>query len=464
MARYIFLKRSNLFHSLRSIYTFSLIPFLLILSPYIYGQNSNANNHSEFLTLQQCIDYAMVHQPGLNQAQINVSIAKTTNAINLSGWFPQVSASGSLTHYFELPTAFETNTVSPTGPSIPVHTGISNNATPQINATQTIFNPGLLYAAKSAHLYIEQAKEVTDSSKIYLVSSVTKAFYSLLLTLEQIEVLKADTSELKRSVTDAYHQYVGGIVDETDYEEATITLNNTLTQLKQATENVVPQYANLKQVIGYPPEKEFNVNYDTSKMIRDINIDTVEQLQYEKRIELQQLYTAKKLQQQLVNFYRISFLPTINGFYNYTQEFESNKFSNLFSTSYPYSSIGLSFNLPIFTGFARLENIRKAKLQGQLLDWNETNLKSQIYTEYTTALANYKSNLYSFHIMRDNVRMAQRVYYVVELQYKQGLVAYLNVITAQSNLITSETGYINALFQTLSSKVDLEKAMGAITY
>ena len=66
--------------------------------------------------------------------------------------------------------------------------------------------------------------------------------------------------------------------------------------------------------------------------------------------------------------------------------------------------------------------------------------------------------------MRDNVKMAQRVYYVVELQYKQGIVAYLNVITAQSNLITSETSYINALFQTLSSKIDLEKAMGDIRY
>jgi len=156
----------------------------------------------------------------------------------------------------------------------------------------------------------------------------------------------------------------------------------------------VPQYANLKQVIGYPPEKEFNVNYDTAKMIRDINIDTVEQLQYEKRIELQQLYTAKKLQQQLVNFYRISFLPTINGFYNYTQEFESNKISNLFQLHILILQLVCQFNLPIFTGFARLENIRKAKLQEQLLDWNEVNLKSQIYTEYTTALANYKSNLY----------------------------------------------------------------------
>ena len=446
----------------RNIFVF-LLSCLFCISLQVRAQNDTINNPGEYLTLQQCIDYAMVHQPALNESKINISITRLTNAINLSGWFPQVSASGSLTHYFDLPTVFEADSTAG-GPTEPVKSGIYNTATPQINATQTLFNPTLIYAAHSAPLYVEAAKQVTDSTKINLVSSVSNAFYSLLLTIEQIDVLEGDTLELRRSVTDAYHQYIGGIVDETDYEEATITLNNTLSQLKQAIENVVPQYAALKQVMGYAPEKQFNIKYDTVKMIKDIGIDTVAQLQYENRIEYQQLATAKKLQHELVNYYRYSFLPSINGFYNYTHEFESNTFSNLFAASYPYSSIGLSFSIPIFTGFARLENIRKAKLQEQTLDWSEVDLKSQIYTEYTTALANYKSNLYTFHIMRDNVRMAQRVFYVVELQYKQGIVAYLNVITAQSNLITSQTGYINALFQTLSSKIGLEKAMGVITY
>jgi outer membrane protein TolC len=56
------------------------------------------------------------------------------------------------------------------------------------------------------------------------------------------------------------------------------------------------------------------------------------------------------------------------------------------------------------------------------------------------------------------------LYEIVTLQYQQGVVAYLNVITAEENLITSEIGYLNALFTVLSNKVDLQKAMGFITY
>jgi len=58
------------------------------------------------------------------------------------------------------------------------------------------------------------------------------------------------------------------------------------------------------------------------------------------------------------------------------------------------------------------------------------------------------------------VALSRRVYFVVTLQYRQGIVPYLNVITAESNLITSEINYLNALFQVLSNKIDLEKDNG----
>jgi multidrug efflux system outer membrane protein len=46
-------------------------------------------------------------------------------------------------------------------------------------------------------------------------------------------------------------------------------------------------------------EKEFNVSFDTYQMMQGIYIDTTQQLNYEKRIEIQQLGTEKALQAQL---------------------------------------------------------------------------------------------------------------------------------------------------------------------
>ena len=420
----------------------------------------SSNNGAETLTLRQCIDYAMQHQPGINKALINVDIAKTTNAINLSGWLPQVNAQGDLTHYIQTSSTVSTSSTGTSSKG----SAVTNTFIPGVTVSQAIFSPSLLYASRSANLYIKQAQQVTDSTKIFLVSSVSKSFYNVLLTLEQINVLKEDTARLGKSVRDAYHQYKGGIVDETDYEEATITLNNSMAQLRQANENVIPQYAALKQLMGYPPQKQFNVSFDTTEMEQNIHIDTMQQLQYEKRIEYQQIKTAKDLQDETVHYYKYSFLPTLSAFYNYNLAFQNNQFSDLFSKSYPNQLIGLSFSIPIFTGFYRTNNLKRARLQEKIISWNEVDLKSQIYKEYATALGSYKGNYYNLRLLQKNVNMARRVYFVVTLQYKQGIVPYLNVITAESNLISSEISYLNALFQVLSNKIDLQKAMGNISY
>ena len=124
----------------------------------------------------------------------------------------------------------------------------------------------------------------------------------------------------------------------------------------------------------------------------------------------------------------------------------------------------MSFSLPIFTGFSRIENIHRAALEERVLDWSEVNLRSQIYAEYTSALANYKSNLYNMNLLQDNKTRAANVYRIVSLQYNQGIVSYLNIIVAESNLINAEIGYVDALFQVLSSKIDLEKATGDIPF
>jgi outer membrane protein TolC len=443
------------------IFSFFLCNGLLLISSAALAQSYQKSDSTESFTLDQCIDYAFKHQPGINRAYLNQIITKTTNAINVSGWYPQVSVGGNFTHYFELPTALTVDSQN-NGAPIKVHTGVENTFIPALSVTQAIFSPGLIYASKSVKLYVKQSEQITDSAKVDVVTNVSKAFYNLLLTIAQIDVLKEDTARLTKNYNDAYQQYVGGIVDMTDYQEAAITLNNTKAQLKQAVENVVPQYATLKQFMGYPPRSRFNVIFDTLQMKNDISFDTTQELVFDKRIEYQILQTNKMLQHQVTDYYRSTYLPTVSAFFNYNFEFENNNFAALYSNVYPYSFAGLSLSLPIFTGFYRTNNIKRSKLQEQLLDWNQVELKSEIYTEYTTALANYKGNLYNVYIMQDNVALAKNVYDIVALQYQQGVVPYLNVITAESNLISSQIGYLNALYSVLSSKIDLQKSMGFI--
>ena len=444
---------------LRLKYLFIFIICFAGLVTSSFAQNKKADT-IQFLNFDQCIVYALQNQPAILQSSIEIAIAKKTNSIKLSDWLPHVDLNGNYTHYNQLPTTFALNSSNPSGPLIKENPGVVNSFMPMLSVTQAIINPDVLYAAKSAHLLVQQAKQSSDSTKIGIIANVSKAFYSLLLTMEQVDVLKEDTARLAKNLRDTYHQYIGGIVDKTDYKEASISLNNSKAQLKQATESVKPQYSVLKQLMGFPPEKEFSVVFDTLQMMKEIVFDTTQQLQFEKRIDYQLLQTVKNLQLQNVNYYKYQFLPSMSAFFDYNYQYTSNPLSDDLTRPYPYSYIGATISIPLFSGMQRIENIQRAKLQGQLIDLALTNLKSRIYSEYTSALANYKSNLYELKVLEDNVAMAKDVYGVISLQYKQGVIAYLNVITAESNLISSEISYLNSLFNVLLSKVDLEKAMG----
>ena len=60
--------------------------------------------------------------------------------------------------------------------------------------------------------------------------------------------------------------------------------------------------------------------------------------------------------------------------------------------------------------------------------------------------------------------MAQEVYDVLSLQYKNGIKAYIEVVTAETDLRTSQINYYSALYQVLAAKVDVMKALGLIVY
>jgi outer membrane protein TolC len=142
--------------------------------------------------------------------------------------------------------------------------------------------------------------------------------------------------------------------------------------------------------------------------------------------------------------------------------FLSNDFARLYNNNYPFSYAGLQLAFPIFQGGKRVQNIRAAELQVRRIDWDIVALQTSINSEYAQAMAGYKSNLNEYLVLKDNLALAQEVYDIIQVQYKAGIKTYLDVIIAESDLRSSQVNYTNALYQLLSSKLDVEKALGNI--
>lgn len=406
------------------------------------------------LTLKQCIDYALRNQPAVRQAGIDEAINERDIRIGLSAWLPQINSANSADHYFK------GSPVTSTGGT---PSNINNISILGVQASQVIYNNDVLLASRASKYSRDFYRQNTVNANINVVSEVSKAFFDVLLSQRQLDIIKEDIVRLQRSLKDAYARYQAGVVDKTDYKQATISLNNAIATRKQTEEAVKSKTAYLKQQMGLPAERTLSLQYDSTRYEREAVIDTNQMLNYTNRVEYQMLQTQRNLDELNVNYYKYGFLPSLSAVGAYNLDYFSNKTSDLYNQSVPSAYAGLTLSIPIFTGTKRLQNVAKARLQVDRADLDLLASRYSINTEYTQALADYKSNYTNWQLLKQNVDLAKDVYNVVSLQYREGIKTYLDVIVAQSDLRTAELNYYNALFQLLSSKIDLEKALGTLT-
>ncbi|MFD0794230.1 TolC family protein [Mucilaginibacter litoreus] len=454
---------------------------ILLFSPVALFGQTNADTSAVVVTLRQSVEFAFRNQPLLKQANIDEQINERDIRIALSAWLPQVTTNGQYQHYFQRPAIIAGGTSTGTGTGTGTGgtgtgtgsgtgSGVSqqnlaiahNTSNVGLSASQVIYNNDVLQASKASKYSRQFYKQNTESYKIDLVSDVSKAFYDVLLSQRQLDIIKEDIVRLRRSLKDAYSRYQAGVVDKTDYKQATIALNNALASQKQTQEAIKSKSAYLKQAMGFDPNRRLVLSYDSASLQTEAFIDTAQTLNYANRIEYRMLQTQKNLDQINVSYYKWGFLPSLSAVGGYSLAYFNDNFSKLYNDAFPTSFAGLSLTIPIFQGGKRLQNLSKARLQVERTDLDLINSRNAINTEYTTALANYKSAYYNWKVLNENVQLATDVYKVVDLQYREGIKTYLDVIVAQADLRTAELNFYNALFQLLSSKIDLQRAMGTL--
>jgi len=407
-------------------------------------------------TLENCVRYALYNNPIVQQSLIDEEIADQGIKTKLADWFPQLNFNFNLIHNYKLP-------VSISGGNA-ILAGTINSSSGQFTATQTIFGRDVLLAATSASDVRAAAKQNTVMNKVDIVINVSKAFYSVLLAKLQIELVKKDIVRLRRSQSDAFEQYKAGVTDKNDYKRGTILLNNATAELKAEEENLKVRYSLLKNFMGYKSGKEFQIESDSTMMERNAFIDTTQSLNFERRIEYQLIETERRLAESFLNYNRWSFIPTISAFGNYNFNYMNDKLNVLYNQNYPNSMIGFQFSFPIFEGGKRYHQIQSAELSLHRTDYDRIALENSIRTEYIEALAGYNSNFSNFIMLKENVQLAREVYNTIQLQYKSGVKSYLEVIVAETDLRNTQTNYLNSLYQVLSSKLDVEKALGIVQY
>lgn len=405
-------------------------------------------------TVEEMVKFALLHSPMIQVSELDAEIGDRQIKSSLSAWLPQVSANTQWSNNLRLQT-------QPIGDQL-ITFGQPYSGNLNFTVDQTIFNRDVFLVTKGSSLVRDQLSQTMETQKIDAVITVARAFYDLLLTIEQIKVFDENIVRQEKQYKDARARFEAGLVDKTDYQRASIGLANIQSQRNRLVTSLEAKYSYLKQVSGYPLDQELTLHYEYGEMAGRAELDFAPDFILENRVDYQLARTRYSLSELETSYSKWAYIPTVKGFYNYNFLFFNQNFSGLLDESFPTSALGLTASIPIFQGGKRSDEVRLAKLRQEKSRVSLTDFEKQLNTDYEAALAEYNANYFAWQALQDNLDLAEEVYNTIKLQYDEGVKAYVDLVIAESELRAAQINNYNALYSVLSSKLELQRAMGLI--
>jgi outer membrane protein len=452
---------------------------------------------SSKISAQKKIEISVKH--AVNIAFENVTELKNLRADSLLQWFrnkeiegmayPQISGTSSISHYLSLPLIQFPDASESAIYDVLNQNGVKDgsgntiqkkdafavrnfsfaqpwNAQFGLSVNQLLFQPDVFIGLKARKTAMNFAKENIKVSEDKVKEQVYKAYFQIVIAEKQLQFLDKTIERLKKLEHDMNIMFQNGFAEKLDIDKVTVSLNNTQTTRTQIDNNIVLGYALLKQTLGLTQKDELVLTDTLSHNFVKENILTDGSFKYEDRAEIRLLNQAAELQKLDKQRYKLSYLPTIAMFYQFSQNGQANKsFASYTGKNwfwYNSSLIGLNMTIPIFDGFQKKNKIKQVDLNLLKVENNINNVKNLIDLEQVVSQSSLKNAILNIDVQQRNLDLAEKVYKTTKKKYEQGLGNSFEVLQTDTELQRSQSNYFEALYQAVVSKVSYLKALGKL--
>ncbi|MEP7237036.1 MAG: TolC family protein [Ferruginibacter sp.] len=437
---------------------------LLFLSLVVFTAAANAQKVNSF-SVKQAVDYANNNSVQVKNALLDILIQKQTNRDITSIALPQINGTGSVTDYLQIPTTLLPGEIAgqPAGTYKAVKFGTKWTAGAGVSLSQLVFDGQVFIALKARNGTIELQTTVEQITEENIKANIHKIYYQLVLSKTQIELLDANIDRLKKLNHDVTVMYDNGFTERVDIDKLTVQIANLQTEKLKAQNMIQNGYHGLKLLMGMPM-KDSLVLTDTltDDQIKESALETT-QYSYKDRKDYQAMVITNRLNGLNVRRYKLSQIPTFALVGSYNVQAQRNEFDffgkgDWYNTSY----VGLQMKVPIFNGFALKSRIQKAKLELKKTENQTEALEISIDKDVEDAKNNFATAIASMDFQKKNMALAEKVYGQTKKKYEIGTGSSTEINTAQLDLKTAQTNFINAMYDAIIAKVDFLKATGKL--
>ena len=429
----------------------------------LFALNANAQKINSF-SVQQAVDYAKQNSVQVKNALLDYQVQKQTNREITSVAYPQINASGNFNDFLVIPTSLLPAEIAggPAGTYFPVKFGTKYNASGGFDVSQLLFDGQVfvgLIARGVALKFYEKQTEITEEM---INVNVQKIYYQLVVGKQQMTSVDANIGRFEKLLKDTKEIYKQGFAERLDVDKVSVQLNNLQTEKIKIQSQLDAGNAGLKFLMNMPQKDSLLLtdSITEDKIKENILSDNYK---YEDRKEYQFLTIAKQLNEFNVRRYKLSYLPVLSAFGNYSknaqrQRFDFFKGGQWFTTSL----IGLKLSVPIFDGFAKSSRVQKAKIEVQRTNNNIEQLKSSIDNDVAQARLKITASVVTMDNQKRNIELAEKVYNTTKIKYEQGLGNNQEIYNAQTELKIAQNNYYSALYDAIIAKIDYQKATGKL--
>jgi outer membrane protein len=438
---------------------------LTLFAQQVSPANDTLTKKRHELSLQQAVEYATKNNVQVKNALLEIRKQEETNREVTSAALPQISASGSYTYNAKLPVSLVPAEFFGGAPGTfqKIAFGLKHNTTYGVQLNQILFDGQVFVGLQARQSVLDFQRKNAEVTEEMIKVNIHKVYYQLVVSKQQVELLDANIDRFEKLLRDTRIIHENGFAEKLDVDKVNVALTNLQTEKIKALNQIDNGYLGLKVLMGMPVSDELvltdSLSYD---QVRD-GVLNAEAFQYTDRKEYQYANLGIKLNEYNVRRYKLSRIPTLilNGYYNKNAQRNSFDFFQG-GDWFDISAISLNLNIPLFTGFSTKAKIQRAKIELQQSINERENLKLVIDNDIQMARNNFRSAIASLDYQKKNMELAENVFAQTRKKYESGTGSQLEINTAQTELKTAQTNYINALYDAIIAKTDFLKATGKL--
>lgn len=332
-----------------------------------------------------------------------------------------------------------------------------------INASMPLVNAQLWESLKVSGKDVELAVEKARSSRLETVNQVKQAYFGVLLAKAARDVYASVYENALENLAQTEKKYKVQKASELDLTRAKTNLASAVPNMYDSESKVELALWQLKAVMGV----DLGLNIDTTgelmdyagTMFYDLHVhdgadisgnSSLKQL----ALQAEELASAVKIQQR-------AYLPSLALGFSYSYSAMTNDFNFSEYQWTPYSYVGLSLNIPIFSGGKRASQVRQAKAQAYELDLQKTNAERQLKIAVRQYLALMDNAMKSYDSALSAAETAQKAYDIAQKSYNVGRSTMTDLNDAQLMLVQARLGVAQNVYSFVTAKANLENTLGA---